>query len=65
MVILNEDDQILVRALVKYMRSTGGPRREWEKRIKEALEEFPEFLGRDRGLLIEALNIAFRDEATA
>lgn len=57
---LNEEDEILVGALVKCIRASGESRKDWEKRIAEIPRSFS-----DRGLIIEAVNIVFRNEATA
>jgi len=60
-----EDEEILVGALVKMMRASGESRKAWERKIS-----WGEFDGMEYGeyclrVIIKALEIAFRNEATA
>ena len=60
---LNEEDEILLRALLKYIEGMGESKAEWERRLAEAgvgglTEE-------DQRVVFEAMKIAFRNQATA
>ena len=62
---LNEEDEILVNSLIKMFLSSGQSRRFWERNIEWSRIEgihFPEYALR---VINVALDIAFRNEATA
>jgi len=57
---LNEDEELLLGSLVKWIRASGESRRDWERRLAEVPPG-----SSDRGLIVEAIEIAFRSEGTA